>query len=100
MSFDLKEIAKAWLIAATPSLLQKEIAQKRYNTCLQCVHYNPSRAVTHDEYCTDCGCPLSKKIFSPKYNACDQGYWQPTDDQYLDEYFRKKKVSKSKKSII
>jgi hypothetical protein len=100
MSFDLKEIAKSWLIAAHPTPLQEEIAQKRYHTCLQCEHYNPSRAITHDEYCEDCGCPLSKKIFSPKYNACDQGNWQLTDDQYLDEYFRKKKVTKKDKSII
>lgn len=100
MSFDLKEIAKSWLIAARPTSLQKEIAQKRYNTCLQCEYYNPSRVLTHDEHCSDCGCPLSKKIFSPKYNACDQGYWQSTDDQYLDEYFRKKKVTKKDKSII
>jgi hypothetical protein len=90
MSFDLKEIANSWLIAANPSPLQKEIAQKRYNTCLQCEHYRETRAVTHDEHCNDCGCPLRKKIFSPKFNSCPQDKWLDIDTQYQKLYFEKK----------
>lgn len=98
MSFDLIEIAKSWLIAANPSTLQKEIAQKRYSTCLQCEHYRKTRAVTHDEYCDDCGCPLSKKIFSPRFSACPQHKWLDIDTQYKEVYFEKK--NKSNKTLL
>jgi hypothetical protein len=98
MGFDLKEIAKSWLISASPSLLQKEIAQKRYNICLQCEYYNPSRVLTHDEYCIDCGCPLSKKIFSPKFDACKLHKWFDVDTQYKEIYFNKQ--SKNNKTLL
>lgn len=101
MSFDLREIARSWLIAANPSPLQKEIAQKRYSTCLQCEHYRETRVVTHDEHCDDCKCPLSKKIFSPKFNACRQHKWLDVDTQYRGVHFKEESKSvKSNKTLL
>jgi hypothetical protein len=98
MSFDLREIARSWLIAANPSPLQEELAQKRYNICLQCEHYRETRLITHDEHCNDCGCPLQKKIFSPKFDACQQHKWLDIDTQYKKAYFDKN--SKSSETLL
>jgi len=98
MSFDLKEIARSWLIAANPSTLQTELAQKRYSICLECEHYRETRAITHDEHCNDCGCPLSKKIFSPKFDACPLHKWLGVESQYKETYFIKQ--SKNDKTLL
>ena len=101
MSFDLREIAQSWLIAANPSSLQKEIAQKRYSICLSCEHYRETRVITGDEHCDDCGCPLSKKIFSPKFNACQQQKWLDIDIQYQGIYFQGEiKSTKNNKTLL
>lgn len=98
MGFDLKEIAQSWLIAANPSTIQKELAKKRYSTCLECEHYRETRPITHDEHCDDCGCPLSKKIFSPKFDACKLHKWLDVDTQYKGIYFDKQ--SKNNKTLL
>jgi hypothetical protein len=100
MSFNLIEIAQAWITAANPTELQKKIAKERYTICLNCEHYRKSRPITHDEYCADCGCPLSKKIFSAKYSACQLGNWEIVDKNYSDTYFEKKKAIKKNKTLL
>lgn len=72
----LVEIAKAWIIAANPTDEQKEIAEKRINICNDCEFSRYNKALDY-HYCGACGCPLSKKIFSPKTNeeACEEGKW-------------------------
>jgi hypothetical protein len=79
----IKEIAQAWIIAANPSVQQKELAQQRYNICLGCKYYGKSRPITGEEYCTDCLCPLEKKIFSPKENACPKNFWLEVETPYF-----------------
>ena len=63
MEFDLIEIAKSWITAANPSEEQSQLARKRYQICLRCDKYRKSRPITHDEYCSACTCPISKKYF-------------------------------------
>jgi ribosomal protein L37E len=71
----LVEIAKAWIIAANPNPEQKLLAETRASVCDAC----PNK--THNEtidlhYCSLCGCPLNKKIFSPAGpNACPDKRW-------------------------
>jgi len=81
----IKEITKSWIIAANPTARQKELAQQRYNICLGCKYFGASRAIIGDEYCTDCQCPLDKKIFSPKNDACPKHFWLEIEEQYFKE---------------
>lgn len=71
------EIAKAWIAAANPTAEQKEIAEYRIKICDKCPHKDYVKAV--DSFtCGLCGCPLSKKIFSPKPGpeACPDARWE------------------------
>ena len=73
----LVEIAKAWIAAANPTEEQKIIAEYRAGVCDTC----PKKAYnsTIDLYfCSECGCPLSKKVFSPKpgLEACPLAKWE------------------------
>ncbi len=73
----LVEIAKAWIAAANPTSEQKLIAESRASICDAC----PKKAYqsTMDlYYCSECGCPLSKKIFSPLpgKQACPLAKWE------------------------
>ena len=99
MGFDLIEIAKAWITAANPNSRQTELATKRYNICLGCSWYRKSRPITHDEYCGSCTCPLSKKIFSNKFDACPEHFWEDIENEYKD-ILSEKSFTKNKKTII
>jgi hypothetical protein len=73
----LVEIAKAWIAAANPTPEQQEIAEYRASVCDTC----PKKA--HNEtidlyYCSQCGCPIQKKIFSPVPGpqACPLAKWE------------------------
>ncbi len=73
-------IADAWLAAANPSEKRKELAEGRWNVCIQCPEFREERPVTGEPYCNDCGCPLNKKIFSKIYNECPLKKWKDVDD--------------------
>ena len=70
------EIAKAWIAAANPTPEQQLIAEHRASVCDAC----PKKAYNETinlSYCSECGCPLSKKIFSPKGpEACPLAKWE------------------------
>ena len=71
------EIAKAWIAAANPTPEQQTIAEYRAAVCDECPH---RKHVEHINtfVCGRCGCPLSKKIFSPLpgQQACPDQRWQ------------------------
>jgi hypothetical protein len=73
----LAEIAKAWIAAANPTPGQKIIAEHRASVCDTC----PSKAhnkIMDFYFCSECGCPLNKKIFSPIEGpkACPLAKWE------------------------
>jgi hypothetical protein len=70
------EIAKAWITAANPTPEQKEIAEYRAGICDECPHKTHIKAA-NTYVCGLCGCPLNKKIFSPKpgQEACPDKRW-------------------------
>ena len=92
MGFNIKEIALAWIIATNPTEEQKKLSLERYNICLKCEHFKPTRLITHDEHCGDCGCPLSKKIFSPEHDACGLHKWLDVEDIHFGKITKKKKT--------
>lgn len=71
------EIATAWVRSYNPTSEQQEIANHRMNICNDCdkkTYLKPVDAFI----CGQCGCPLSKKIFSPKPGpeACPLSKWE------------------------
>ena len=70
------EIAKAWIAAANPTPEQQVIAEHRISVCDQCPHRNYVTAI-NTFVCGKCGCPLNKKVFSPKGpEACPDSRWE------------------------
>lgn len=70
---DLVNIARSWMIARNPNDDQKAAAESRISICNKC---DFSQKVLGAEICKKCGCPLSKKIFSPKGpGECPEGKW-------------------------
>ena len=74
----IEEIFKAWITAANPTKSEAELAAKRYSICLKCEWIRDS--IIFDTKCGECGCPIDKKIFSPKKGACRVGKWDGVDN--------------------
>ncbi len=92
MGLDLGKIFKAWVISANPNEKQEELAQKRWEICMNC----PSKTelLKDKEWsfiCSECGCPLNKKIFSDYSKACPLDKWVEPEE----EYFGKQKNDKT-----
>ena len=88
----VKEIVNSWIISYKPSEYQKNLAEERYSICLGCEFYGEKRDITNDEYCKDCLCPLSKKIFSPKYDACPQHKWLDVEKKHFKSETKENKT--------
>lgn len=90
---DIKEISEAWWNSYFATQEKKEIAKNRLEICQDC----PSMTTVLQKMgkklsvslCGECGCPISKKIFSPKYNACPLKKWENVDSKYIDEFNKK-----------
>jgi hypothetical protein len=81
---DVIEIINAWKIANNPTPKQEELAELRFKICDTC----PSKKVITKKLklatiCGECGCPISKKIFTPKFNPCPLKKWGEIDIQYI-----------------
>ena len=78
----LVTIADAWITARNPTAEQKDMAEARWNVCIQCPEFRSKRDITGEPYCNDCGCPLNKKIFTKNYNECPLEKWKSVDDVF------------------
>ncbi len=91
---DLKEIISAWIIKHNPSELQQQLAVERYAICEQCSSKsNILLQKKWTEHCSECGCPLQGKIFTPKYDGCPLGKWRDVEDRYLVKDIKKEKTA-------
>lgn len=95
MGLDFKKILEAWKISANPTDKQSELAKKRLEICDIC----PSKkeilkGKTWSHICSECGCPINKKIFTNQYNECPLDKWKDVDVQYF------KLIEKNKKTIL
>lgn len=87
------DIVKAWAVSFNPNEEQTELANARYDICLQCDHRKLRLGI---EICKGCGCPLSKKIFTQKKaETCPLYKWND-----IEVEFRKKKLESSKYRLI
>ncbi len=76
---DFVEIAKAWMISMNPTPEQESIANSRIEICNTCEHKKSLQLPTGGYLytCGLCGCPLQKKIYSPKGpDACPGNKWE------------------------
>ena len=73
----IKEIAISWWRAENPTKEQSELAQRRLAVCMGCDSRKES--VVFGFVCGKCGCPLGKKIFTPKMGSCDLGKWNKVE---------------------
>jgi hypothetical protein len=81
MEINLRKIAKAWFTAANPNPKQKELAEKRMDICNSC---DKKKAVAKTiVICGECGCPLSKKIFTMENDACPLNKWKEVESDYF-----------------
>lgn len=86
-----KEIFEAWLIAFNPTPAQQKLANLRLEICTGCEFRKETvRGLKWSAYCGECGCPMSKKVFSPYYNACPLGKWGEIDSDYIEPPENKK----------
>jgi hypothetical protein len=89
---NFKQIIEAWIIAGNPTHIQKELAEARGKICDEC----PSKLIITEKLkigtiCSECGCPIGKKVFTNDINPCPLGKWEDIDDKF----FPKRKENKS-----
>jgi len=89
-----EEIFTAWIRAIRPSDKHTKLAKDRYVICESC----PSRTeiIKNQSWslvCGECGCPLSKKVYSPVPNACPKKLWANVDKKHGLNLEEKKKES-------
>jgi hypothetical protein len=105
MELDFKEIAKAWYNSFNHTYEQKELADKRFEICLEC----PSKKeiLKGKEWslkCEKCGCPLSKKIYTDKtylnkHGSCPLNKWEEIEKEYLIKTDKFDKIKHTKTFI-
>jgi hypothetical protein len=73
----ISEIFKSWVAEANPTPEQQALAEYRASVCDSCFKKEYVKAF-NIFICGDCGCPLSKKVFSPKPGpeACPLAKWE------------------------
>ena len=73
---NLVEIAVAWKRAANPTPEQQQVAEQRIAICDACEHKEFKKLI-RSYACGACGCPLNKKVYSPKPGniACPKAKW-------------------------
>lgn len=72
----ISEIFQAWVAAANPTPVEKEIAEYRSGVCDSCEHKTYTKAL-NIYTCGLCECVLSKKVFSPAGpEACPDKRWE------------------------
>lgn len=73
----IQEIAVSWWRAENPTKEQSDLAQKRLEICVGCDSRKES--IVFGYVCGECGCPIGKKIFTPKLGTCDLHKWDKVE---------------------
>lgn len=81
---NIKEIIDAWVISFNPNEHQINKSIDRGKICDVC----PSKKIITKSFklatvCGECGCPISKKIFSAEFNPCPLKKWEEVDKKYI-----------------
>ena len=95
---NLFTIIEAWRIANNPTKTQSELGKKRALICETC----PSKKTITERFgelgivCNECGCPIAKKVFTPKNKQCPLNKWEKVEA----EYFSESNKPKNSKTIV
>lgn len=90
----IEEIFKAWISSTNPNKEVEELAKRRVAICISCEYKEEAlKNKKWSFYCKKCTCPINKKIFSPKHNACPENKWEYVDSEY--QFLYKEKIDKS-----
>jgi hypothetical protein len=82
---DLIEIINSWKNANNPSDSQYQLALKRSEICKNCTSKKTiTKIFKLGVICGECGCPIEKKIYSIKRNACPLGKWNEIDQVHFE----------------
>lgn len=69
----IQEILQSYLTSFNPTDEQRELAAKRLKVCSDCEFWIQGQI---RDYCNQCGCTTSAKVFSPKgSDACPMKKW-------------------------
>lgn len=80
---DFAEVIKSWWVAQNPNEQESLLAKKRLQICLSCPNYKQLfKKKKWSAICKECGCPISKKIFSQTINPCPLDKWIMVDKKY------------------
>jgi hypothetical protein len=72
----ISEIFQAWVAAANPTPEEQALAEYRSSICDSCDKKTHVPAL-NILVCSECGCPLNKKVFSPRGpEACPLAKWE------------------------
>ena len=74
---DIKDIIKSWWTSFNPTKQQSVEGERRLKICAGCEKRQES--VVFGYVCGQCGCPLGKKIFTPKMGSCDLDKWNKVE---------------------
>lgn len=70
----VKEIILSYATAINPTEEQKEVAETRLQTCMNCEFWTEN--MVGIQYCAKCGCATKVKVFSPVgQQACPENKW-------------------------
>lgn len=69
----IEEIFKAWAIQFNPNQVQNELAAKRLTICGSCKMKKKNAVGIF--VCSECGCVLKSKVFTPVEKGCPLGKW-------------------------
>ena len=69
----VEEILKSWAIQLSPSSEQNELAAKRLTICGRCEKKKKNAIGVFT--CSECGCVLKLKVFTPAARGCPLGKW-------------------------
>lgn len=70
----VSDLFQSWVTSFKPSPEKKSLAEYRASVCDGC-SLRREHAIFKYPTCGDCGCPLSKKIFSPVPKSCPENLW-------------------------
>lgn len=91
---NIKTILEAWAISYNPTEKENELAIARLKICDNCSSKKELiKKVQLLVVCSECGCPLVKKIYTNSYNACPLMKWGEVDEKYFPP-------QKSKKTLV
>ena len=81
---NIREIIEAWMIAGNPTKIQEEIAEKRLEICEKCEFKKEIiKSIKISNICSECGCPIHKKVFTNSYDPCPVHKWSEIDQPYF-----------------